>query len=188
MHKTIATIGKQIAKTLDSLDQIVLDVDRELMRTVNEHYFVERCISMDYDLKENELRECYQEAYDANETLLKYATAIDKIDRISGPIEAFLGFTGFYSTQLCLRAAEQMIKIPFLLKYFKRVDDGNAVGTAITFVANEVASNIFKYGGIIETINLYTYSVKKHIRNQTAKLFCERVVEERGEYGNPSSS
>jgi len=161
-----------------------VDERAELVKMISSNYFIERCVNIHPDLHNKELTDSYRAAFAENTSLLKYATLVDKLDRVSAVAETagtVLGPGLGYAVRFGFRLVEKAVKIPFLVKYAKSITDTPSMLNFFTLCANEAVSLIVPYGDIINVANLYQSITKKKIRQDAEKKFIDTMVVS---YGN----
>ncbi len=154
-----------------------INFEKELELMVQETYFIKTCLNLDYSLGDRELMKCYTDCYMEHKGLLEYATLIDKVDKVLGPLEAVCRyFPQLYVPRLIMIAVEETIKLPFMVKYLTKVNSKESFLDLIGFGIIETFATVFPYADIVDMYNLYKNSVKKYIRNEASKKFTDMMV------------
>ena len=101
------------------------------------------------------------------EKLINYAILVDKVDRITGPLESTLQISGVESLQtignIISLIEDLVIKVPFVITYISSTKDLSCLAS---WLPKEVFAHTMPYGDMIDIMHSYKNHTMKIVHNK----------------------
>ncbi|MFH0978605.1 MAG: hypothetical protein V1837_04855 [Candidatus Woesearchaeota archaeon] len=173
----LAVLFSMAERRLEMIEQAFLpkaiDQESEIEKIIRENDAIHNSVSTEPRLKQDWLLGLYAETAKEYKALYDTAARIDNLEYALAPIETGIRCLNAMSIFYTIKAVEVVWKAGFWARYFFKTRDKQSIAV---FAVNEAIGIVLKYGSLVNLYDLYKTTVRKQIRDETARKYCEKVI------------